>query len=100
MMDGGDELQRSEINGGGETDEKWVRDSSVDYRGRIPLRASTGAWKASLFIIGNGIFHLFPFKNFTFPRASTMVNWGFSLGDCLKIFEHNSLFSFSKNFCE
>ncbi|XP_022151485.1 protein NRT1/ PTR FAMILY 5.6-like [Momordica charantia] len=51
MMDGGDELQRSEINGGGETDEKWVRDSSVDYRGRIPLRASTGAWKASLFII-------------------------------------------------
>lgn len=32
--------------------EKWVYDSSVDYKGRVPLRASTGAWKASLFIIG------------------------------------------------
>ncbi|KAK3406913.1 LOW QUALITY PROTEIN: protein NRT1/ PTR FAMILY 5.6 [Eucalyptus grandis] len=31
--------------------EKWVHDSSVDYKGRVPLRASTGAWKASLFII-------------------------------------------------
>ncbi|KAJ4978953.1 hypothetical protein NE237_009733 [Protea cynaroides] len=36
----------------GEIDKKkWVYDSSVDYRGRIPLRASTGVWKASLFII-------------------------------------------------
>lgn len=33
-------------------DEKWVYDSSADHKGRIPLRASTGAWKASLFIIG------------------------------------------------
>ncbi|KAK6126019.1 hypothetical protein DH2020_040246 [Rehmannia glutinosa] len=33
-------------------EEKWVYDSSVDYKGRVPLRASTGAWKASLFIIG------------------------------------------------
>ncbi|PKI46613.1 protein NRT1/ PTR FAMILY 5.6-like isoform X1 [Punica granatum] len=32
-------------------EEKWVYDSSVDYKGRIPLRASTGVWKASLFII-------------------------------------------------
>ncbi|KAK4396189.1 protein NRT1/ PTR FAMILY 5.7 [Sesamum angolense] len=31
---------------------KWVYDSSLDHKGRIPLRASTGAWKASLFIIG------------------------------------------------
>ncbi|KAL0336804.1 UNVERIFIED_CONTAM: protein NRT1/ PTR FAMILY 5.7 [Sesamum calycinum] len=31
--------------------EKWVYDSSVDYKGRVPLRASTGAWKAALFII-------------------------------------------------
>ncbi|XP_058109401.1 protein NRT1/ PTR FAMILY 5.6-like [Magnolia sinica] len=31
--------------------EKWVCDSSVDYRGKPPLRASTGVWKASLFII-------------------------------------------------
>ncbi|KAL4021858.1 hypothetical protein IC575_020681 [Cucumis melo] len=48
----GEELQRSRINGGGGgDDEKWVADSSVDYKGRVPLRASTGAWKASLFII-------------------------------------------------
>ncbi|KAK8685442.1 hypothetical protein V6N13_041443 [Hibiscus sabdariffa] len=32
-------------------EEKWVYDSSFDHKGRIPLRASTGAWKASLFII-------------------------------------------------
>lgn len=31
--------------------EKWVHDSSLDHRGRVPLRASTGVWKASLFII-------------------------------------------------
>ena len=31
---------------------KWVYDSSVDHKGRVPLRASTGVWKASLFIIG------------------------------------------------
>ncbi|KAK4392268.1 protein NRT1/ PTR FAMILY 5.7 [Sesamum angolense] len=31
--------------------EKWVYDSSVDYKGRVPIRASTGAWKAALFII-------------------------------------------------
>lgn len=33
-------------------DEKWVCDSSVDHKGKVPLRASTGVWKASLFIIG------------------------------------------------
>lgn len=32
-------------------DEKWVCDSSVDYNGSVPVRASTGVWKASLFII-------------------------------------------------
>ncbi|CAI9783287.1 unnamed protein product [Fraxinus pennsylvanica] len=31
--------------------EKWVYDSSVDHKGKVPVRASTGAWKASLFII-------------------------------------------------
>ncbi|OAY41390.1 protein NRT1/ PTR FAMILY 5.6 isoform X2 [Manihot esculenta] len=31
--------------------EKWVCDSSVDHKGRVPLRAHTGVWKASLFII-------------------------------------------------
>lgn len=30
---------------------KWVLDSSVDHKGRVPLRASTGSWKAALFII-------------------------------------------------
>ncbi|KAE8666210.1 Protein NRT1/ PTR FAMILY 5.7 [Hibiscus syriacus] len=35
----------------GEDEETWVYDSSVDHKGRLPLRASTGAWKASLFII-------------------------------------------------
>lgn len=34
---------------------KWVHDSSVDHKGRIPLRASTGSWKAALFIIGKEI---------------------------------------------
>ncbi|KAI4354579.1 hypothetical protein L6164_003429 [Bauhinia variegata] len=35
-----------------EVDEmKWVYDSSVDHKGRVPLRSSTGSWKASLFII-------------------------------------------------
>ncbi|XP_057476720.1 protein NRT1/ PTR FAMILY 5.6-like [Actinidia eriantha] len=31
--------------------EKWVYDSSLDHKGRVPLRASTGVWKASFFII-------------------------------------------------
>nr|GLL20891.1 protein NRT1/ PTR FAMILY 5.6-like [Ipomoea trifida] len=44
----------SRNNGGATGDgdrEKWVHDSSVDHRGRVPLRASTGVWKASFFII-------------------------------------------------
>lgn len=32
-------------------EEKRVHDSSVDYKGRVPFRSSTGVWKASLFII-------------------------------------------------
>ncbi|GFP99839.1 protein nrt1/ ptr family 5.6 [Phtheirospermum japonicum] len=32
-------------------DERWVRDTSLDHKGKIPLRASTGAWKASIFVI-------------------------------------------------
>ncbi|KAI3987109.1 hypothetical protein MKX01_036899 [Papaver californicum] len=32
-------------------EEKWVSDASVDHKGRRPLRASTGVWKAALFII-------------------------------------------------
>lgn len=32
--------------------EKWVLDGSLDHRGNVPLRASTGAWRASLFLMG------------------------------------------------
>jgi hypothetical protein len=32
--------------------EKWVYDGSVDSKGRVPLRASTGVWIASLFVLG------------------------------------------------
>ncbi|KAK9742412.1 hypothetical protein RND81_03G170900 [Saponaria officinalis] len=30
---------------------KYVHDSSLDFKGRVPLRHSTGSWKASFFII-------------------------------------------------
>ena len=36
-------------------EEKWVYDSSVDHKGKVPNRASTGVWKASLFIISKKI---------------------------------------------
>ncbi|XP_043698120.1 protein NRT1/ PTR FAMILY 5.6-like [Telopea speciosissima] len=46
---GMEKMKRGELE---EVDEeKWVYDSSLDHKGRIPLRASTGVWKASLFII-------------------------------------------------
>ncbi|QCE11804.1 solute carrier family 15 [Vigna unguiculata] len=32
-------------------EKKWVNDSSVDHKGKVPLRASTGSWKAAFFII-------------------------------------------------
>ncbi|XAR68892.1 hypothetical protein NMG60_11000296 [Bertholletia excelsa] len=35
----------------GVDEEVWVYDSSVDHKGRVPRRARTGVWKASLFII-------------------------------------------------
>lgn len=50
--------KRSKISGG-ETkreEENLVHDSSIDYKGRVPLRASTGVWKASLFIISESIY--------------------------------------------
>ncbi|KAI3474408.1 hypothetical protein Pfo_029269 [Paulownia fortunei] len=43
-----EQIRKQESQG---VDEKWVYDSSIDHKGRIPLRASTGAWKASFFII-------------------------------------------------
>ncbi|KAM7491986.1 hypothetical protein LguiA_034907 [Lonicera macranthoides] len=44
----GEECDRNKDNG---DKEKWVFDSSFDHQGRVPLRASTGVWKAALFII-------------------------------------------------
>jgi len=44
--------KREELEG---DTEKWVHDSSVDHRGRAPLRSSTGVWTASLFIIGTAL---------------------------------------------
>ena len=43
----------------GEEQEKWVYDSSVDHKGRLPLRASTGVWKAALFIISKPFIYFF-----------------------------------------
>ncbi|XP_074289585.1 protein NRT1/ PTR FAMILY 5.7-like [Silene latifolia] len=39
----------SQINNS--SDELYVHDSSLDYKGNLPLRASTGAWKAAVFFI-------------------------------------------------
>lgn len=47
-----DQTKKQESSSSHVVDEKWVYDSSLDHKGRVPLRASTGAWKASLFIIG------------------------------------------------
>lgn len=45
-------MEREKRGGRAESDEdKWVHDSSVDDKGRLPLRASTGVWKASSFIV-------------------------------------------------
>ncbi|XP_044465365.1 protein NRT1/ PTR FAMILY 5.6 [Mangifera indica] len=45
------EPKRGALEVGDVDEEKWVYDSSVDHKGRVPLRSSTGVWKASLFII-------------------------------------------------
>ncbi|KAL8517443.1 hypothetical protein ACS0TY_015620 [Phlomoides rotata] len=45
------EIEQSNKQESKGVDEKCVHDSSLDHKGRLPLRASTGAWKASLFII-------------------------------------------------
>jgi hypothetical protein len=39
------------VSGGDDDDEVWVHDASVDHRGRPPSRATTGAWKAAMFIV-------------------------------------------------
>ncbi|KAF3975809.1 hypothetical protein CMV_000960 [Castanea mollissima] len=46
------EMEKQRRDGQGENnEEKWVHDLSVDHNGRVPLRASTGVWKAAFFII-------------------------------------------------
>lgn len=48
-----EEMNKGEL---AEMDEqKWVYDSSLDHKGRVPLRASTGVWKSSLFIISKDL---------------------------------------------
>lgn len=55
------EANRNYGKDGEKDEEKWVHDSSVDYKGRVPLRDSTGVWKASLFIISKWLnFKQFP----------------------------------------
>jgi len=69
--------QEMEKRKGGRTEceEKWVHDASVDYKGRVPLRASTGVWKASLFVLGKMLLH----KSFVFSVIiSTLLCCSFS----------------------
>ncbi|CAA7052215.1 unnamed protein product [Microthlaspi erraticum] len=41
----------TEVKDSYDDQQKWVLDSSIDSRGRVPLRARTGAWRAASFII-------------------------------------------------
>lgn len=53
------EVEKRSIISGGETrreEVNLVHDSSIDYKGRVPLRASTGVWKASVFIMSKSIY--------------------------------------------
>jgi len=55
---------------------KWVRDASVDYKGRVPLRAATGVDKASLFVFGK--IHVYLCKSYLiYELKKTFVyyNW-------------------------
>ncbi|KAB1217807.1 Protein NRT1/ PTR FAMILY 5.7 [Morella rubra] len=46
------EMEKKKSDERGESEgEKWVHDLSVDHTGSIPLRASTGVLKASLFLV-------------------------------------------------
>ena len=50
------EMEKKRRGGQEENNEgKWVHDLSVDHKGRVPLRASTGVWKAAFFIISKYI---------------------------------------------
>lgn len=52
------QMERTERGHGEEgegVDEKVVHDSSVDHKGRVSLRGSTGVWKAASFIISKNM---------------------------------------------
>ncbi|PIA60510.1 hypothetical protein AQUCO_00300185v1 [Aquilegia coerulea] len=74
----------------GEVEEqKWVLDSSLDHKGKLPVRASTGAWKAALFIVviefserlsyfglsANLIIYLTKVLHFNLKNAAESVNY-------------------------
>ena len=64
-------------------DQKWVYDSSVDHKGNVPLRASTGAWKASLFIIGKEYTHTHTHVVWLVAeKEHRKVYYGFSIHPC------------------
>ncbi|KAF5190453.1 NRT1/ PTR FAMILY 5.6 [Thalictrum thalictroides] len=70
-------------------EQKWVLDSSLDHKGRVPVRAKTGAWKAALFIIviefserlsyfglsANLIIYLTKVLHFDIKNAAKSVNY-------------------------
>jgi len=51
-------MEKTEGGGTAKSEEKRVHDASVDYKGRVPLRASTGVWKASLFVLSKMLVHM------------------------------------------
>jgi len=61
--------------------DKWVYDGSVDCKGSVPLRASTGVWIASLFVlskISTCVHHFFLMKFATIVKIyyfNTTLQW-------------------------
>ncbi|KAI5407512.1 hypothetical protein KIW84_053678 [Lathyrus oleraceus] len=55
--------------------EKWVHDGSVDFKGKVPLRASTGVWIASLFVLTNLISYLTKVMHEDLKTAAKNVNY-------------------------
>jgi len=45
------EQEKKQGTGEESEQEKWVYDGSVDCKGKVPLRAKTGVWIASLFVL-------------------------------------------------
>ena len=60
--------------------DKWVYDGSVDCKGSVPLRASTGVWIASLFVLSkiSTCVHFFLMKFATIVKIyyfNTTLQW-------------------------